>query len=104
MNPYLKGLHNTIDGWREERDKEGWKLSGKARKTWEQARAFLPCRREHDADAGGDGGDDPLTQKDTPATEGTGTPEPPTTVKPMPRLVSNVKYLIELLDLEVAPR
>ena len=79
-------------------------MSGKARKTWEQDRKVLPYRREHDADAGGDGGDDPLTQKDTPATEGTGTPEPPTGVKPMPRLVSDVKYLVELLDLEVAPR
>jgi len=26
MTPYLKGLHLTIDSWRENRDKDGWKL------------------------------------------------------------------------------
>ena len=47
MSPYLKGLHNTIDGWQEDIDEGGWKLSGKARKAWEHARAVLPCRRVH---------------------------------------------------------
>jgi len=28
ITPYLKGVHLTIDGWREGRDSEGWKLSG----------------------------------------------------------------------------
>ena len=27
MTPYLKGLHNTIDSWRGNRDTEGWKVS-----------------------------------------------------------------------------
>ena len=26
MNPYLKGLHLTIDGWREDRNSGGWKV------------------------------------------------------------------------------
>ena len=26
MIPYLNGLHMTIDGWRGNRDSEGWKL------------------------------------------------------------------------------
>ena len=30
MNPYLKGVHLTIDSWRDYRDEEGWKLRGKA--------------------------------------------------------------------------
>ena len=30
MNPYLKGVHLTIDSWRDYRDNEGWKLRGKA--------------------------------------------------------------------------
>ena len=69
-----------------------------------QARAVLPCRREHDADAGGDGRDGPRTQKGTPASDDKGTPDPPDGVKPVPRLVSDVKYLVELPDLEVAPQ
>jgi hypothetical protein len=27
MVPYLKGIHETLDGWRRHRDKDGWKLS-----------------------------------------------------------------------------
>lgn len=27
MLPYLKGLHLTIDGWRENRDEDGWRIS-----------------------------------------------------------------------------
>ena len=58
----------------------------------------------HDTDAGGNGEDEPRVRKDTPVPEKTGTPDPPDGVKPVPRLVSDVKYLVELLDLEVAPR
>ena len=29
MTPYMKGLHNTIDGWRFNRDSGGWKTKGK---------------------------------------------------------------------------
>lgn len=29
LNPYLKGVHLTVDSWRPYRDKEGWKLAGK---------------------------------------------------------------------------
>ena len=25
MTPFLKGMHNTIDGWRQNRHHEGWK-------------------------------------------------------------------------------
>ena len=27
MRPYLKGLHQTLDSWRANRGKDGWKLS-----------------------------------------------------------------------------
>ena len=77
---------------------------GNACKAWEHARAVLPCRQVHDTDAGGDGEDEPRVRKDTPVPDKTGTPDPPDGVKPVPRLVSDVKYLVELLDLEVAPR
>ena len=29
MNPYIKGLHLTIDGWRADRDAQGWKQKKK---------------------------------------------------------------------------
>ena len=29
MNPYLKGLHLTIDGWRPDRDEEGYRIKEK---------------------------------------------------------------------------
>jgi hypothetical protein len=28
MNPYLIGVHLTVDGWREDRDAEGWRQRG----------------------------------------------------------------------------
>ena len=28
MVPYIKGMHLTLEGWREGRDLEGWKLAG----------------------------------------------------------------------------
>lgn len=30
MNPYLKGLHLTIDSWRENRDEDGWRVTSEA--------------------------------------------------------------------------
>lgn len=27
MTPYLKGIHQTLDGWREGRDEDGWRLT-----------------------------------------------------------------------------
>ena len=29
LAPFMKGIHNTIDGWRFDRDAERWKLRGK---------------------------------------------------------------------------
>ena len=29
MTPYMKGIHNTMDGWRHYRDSGGWKMKGK---------------------------------------------------------------------------
>ena len=46
MNPYLKGLHLTIDGWREGREAGGWR--GKGSKSF-------PGRRAHDEELGGNG-------------------------------------------------
>ena len=29
LSPYMNGMHNTIDGWRYDRDSGGWKLKRK---------------------------------------------------------------------------
>ena len=29
MTPYMKGIHNTMDGWQHYRDSGGWKMKGK---------------------------------------------------------------------------
>jgi len=40
MTPYLKGVHLTIDGWRHDRDREGWKKPHQTKQTklgvWDQ--------------------------------------------------------------------
>jgi hypothetical protein len=51
LNPYIKGLHLTVDSWRPGREASGFKLRGKE---LERAMAIrsasrgIPCRREED--------------------------------------------------------
>ena len=51
LNPYIKGLHLTIDSWRPGREELGFKMRGKelerALAAWAEGRG-LPCRREDD--------------------------------------------------------
>jgi hypothetical protein len=51
MNPYIKGLHNTIDSWQEGRTEDGFKWTAKKRRRM-QSLLFdtrgLPCRREEE--------------------------------------------------------
>jgi hypothetical protein len=51
LNPYIKGLHLTIDSWRPGREESGFKMRGKelerALAAWAEGRG-LPCRREDD--------------------------------------------------------
>ena len=70
MAPYLKGIHLTLDGWRKDRDDEGWKLTS------------VP--------------DSVLHSKfgvESPDTE-----EAPQTVKAVPRFASDVQALKEFTD------
>ena len=93
LNPYIKGLHLTIDGWRPGKDEEGYKLRGKALQeamfTAAAARG-LPCRRENDADDEGDS-----TEEEVKA---------PEFVDPSPRLERDAKCLLELTDVAEPPR
>ena len=34
MRVWMKGLHMTIDGWRSDRDEQGWKRSPKDQERW----------------------------------------------------------------------
>ena len=95
INPYMKGLHLTIDSWRPFRGADGFKLRGKE---LENALACgvddgLPCRRNDD--------DDNEPPRDTVAGEGG---EPPMEVKPVPRFLDDLVYLQDLVKPETPPR
>jgi len=73
ITPFLKGLHLTIDGWRKDRDEEGWKVASNhvMRKCPERIHK-LP----HDY---------------------------PETVKAVPRMMNDVKALLEITKSEKPP-
>ena len=87
LNPYTKDLHLTIDGWRDDRDWDGWRLHCK--------KAAVSFRRAHDGDL----------------ERGLRTPAPPEPVSddpkwvlPMPRLWRDARALVELTNTDEPPR
>ena len=86
MPPYLKGLHNTIDGWRPGRDGDGFKAPYGVRKKrpfiiWEwEEEVWLEITEEEYAELGGEG------------------VAPPAKVRPVPRLRRDVEALMKLMD------
>ena len=84
LNPYLKGLHLTIDGWREGREEGGWKATGPPSMASRRAREDELGRRSGGAPVKADQG--------------------PEHVLPQPRLHRDVKCLIELTALAEPPR
>jgi hypothetical protein len=84
LNPYIKGLHLTIESWRLGREAPGFKLKGKdleqAMAAWAESRG-TPCRR---ADNG--------LEEDTPLR----VEEAPVKVRAVPRLQRDVACLLEL--------
>jgi hypothetical protein len=100
INPYMKGLHLTIDSWRPFRGADSFKLRGRE---LEAALAWglddnLPCRRDKDED-------EELLEGDTglPYEPATGE-EPPLEVTPVPRLLDDLDYLQRLTEPEAPPR
>jgi hypothetical protein len=93
LNPYIKGLHLTIDSWRPGREESGFKLKGKewlrAMEIWAATKS-LPCRREDEEDTG-------HTIRRTPE-------EAPVEVEPAPRLGRDVDCLLELTKTSEPPR
>jgi hypothetical protein len=95
LNPYMKGLHNTIDGWRDNRDEGGWKLTVRElreRAARQQADVMLG-RREMDRHLEG--------ECLVPSPEGTSEPD---LVAPVERLIQDVKALEELTNTLEPPK
>ena len=84
MTPYLKGVHLTIDGWRHDRDREGWKKPLHAKQTrlgvWDHE--FWMEEEER-----GKGRLEEETEK-----------EAPELVVAVPRLWADIKALLRLTD------
>ncbi len=100
INPYMKGLHLTIDSWRPFRGPDGFKLRGKE---LERALAWgvdgdMPCRRttedSEEAQA-------PVSLMALHASSGE---EPPLDVTPVPRFIDDLAYLTQLTEVEGPPR
>jgi hypothetical protein len=82
LTPFLMGLHMSIDGWRPGRDDEGWRLR----------QAEVEASRDSDND-GDDEGINP-----------SGTTLPTGQVKAVPRLLPDLKVMMELTAAEDPPR
>lgn len=76
MNPYLKGLHLTIDSWRPNRDEHGWRDPNFQSKNFSSESEFLNLNNAHDY---------------------------PTTVDPVPRLLGDLQALMRLTADERPP-
>ena len=106
--PYLNGLHMTIDGFRGNRDKEGWKLPKKSRArvpqeddtsctsdtSWDDDWDNWSADEELDDDATVNG----VSPLDCPAS-----PPIPKEVAAVPRLVADVEALGELCSADSPP-
>ena len=101
INPYMKGLHLTIDSWRPLRGPDGFKLRGKE---LENALAWgldgdMPCRRAED-ETGGEGGPGASLM----ARRGSSDDEPPVEVRPVARFIDDLTYLTQLTRADTPPR
>ena len=100
LNPYIKGLHLTIESWRPGREESGFKMRGKelerALAVWAESRG-LPCRREDEEE---DNDTDEVAPPPREARESQGRPEDeaPGDVRPVPRFRRDVACLLELTE------
>ena len=88
LNPYTKGLHIIIDGWRDDRDPEGWRVHHKG------SARLLSFRRAHEDEQKGKGLHGPLIVCDEKG---------PDRVLPMARLRRDAAALVELTSTEDPP-
>eukprot|EP00986_Skeletonema_menzelii_P007431 scaffold2926_cov176-Skeletonema_menzelii.AAC.1 len=88
MNPYLKGLHLTIDGWRPDRDEEGYRI--KKRNRGREIEDELRWKEEEEAFERGERED--LEKHE----EGEEDQEAPETVRAAPRFRGDIDALLQL--------
>jgi hypothetical protein len=105
MIPYMSGLHMTIDGWRDNRDSDGWKINVPDK----------PQELSLDDDDDSVCTTDSLDTLDSTITEDNEFPdppdphtrahgpEPPPVVEAKPRLFADVAALLELCQQDEAP-
>ncbi|KAL7570483.1 hypothetical protein ACA910_004265 [Epithemia clementina (nom. ined.)] len=82
VSPYLKGLHLTLESWRVDWDRDGWRMT--------PSEFSLLCK---------DKGLDLIDQLGLE-----GDKEPPLLVTPVPRLIDDVRNLLALTEGETPPR
>ncbi len=104
LNPYLKGLHLTIDGWRPDRDAEGYRIRPKSR-------SGESCKsEEEDEDPHLRFNEGAIRQAEKDMEEGTevdwkvframgqDSEEPPPKVKAVPRLAEDIRILAQFVE------
>jgi hypothetical protein len=100
INPYMKGMHLTIDSWRPLRGLDGYKLQGKE---LENALALgldgdMPCRRAEDNLK------DEQPHVSLMSRTENWTEEPPVDVRPVARFLQDLVYLAQLTEADSPPR
>ena len=108
MNPYLKGLHLTIDGWRPDRDVDGYRIRSKVESS--KGRTYVEeedevnslrineaaiRRAEKDMEAGKEVDLKAFVMRNKEVKDGE--VEPPAKVKAVPRLEGDIKTLQDFL-------
>ena len=89
-NSYLKGIHQTLDGWRPNYDKDGWKITSKKGGTDNSKDLGQQHVLEMAVVGGWDNVWSSRTKRDT---------SPPTKVKAATRLKPDIKALMRLTSL-----
>ena len=97
LNPYMKGMHLTIDSWRAGRAEDGFKMTAKELQVFESskwANVGLPCRRADEEEDGG-----------TPTTRVPEEERAPVmvVVEPVPRYLRDLECLVKLTDTSEPP-
>lgn len=94
LTPYMKGLHLSVDSWREGRDEEGWKYPPKVLDRMKRALVEydtkIPCRRSEEVEL------EEVEEKEAPT--------PPERVVVVPRMRRDVKAMVELTDTVEPPK
>ena len=95
LNPYMKGMHLTIDSWQAGRAEDGFKMTAKELQVFESskwANVGLLCRRADEEEDGG-----------TPTTQAPEEECAPVMVEPVPHYLRDLECLVKLTDTSEPP-